>query len=61
MRSHTGLDPMDHLGANRGAVDVCADVESDEGGYDMDVKAWRMVSTIVFSTSVKKGREFTHR
>ena len=52
---------MDHLGANRGAVDVCADVESDEGGYDMDVKAWRMVSTIIFSTSVEKGREFTHR
>ena len=26
---------MDHLGANRRAVDVCADVESDEGGYDM--------------------------
>jgi len=36
MQSHTGLDPMDHLGADRGVVDVRADVDSGEDGHDME-------------------------
>ena len=36
MQSHTGLDPMDHLCADRGVVDVCADVDSGKNGHDME-------------------------
>ena len=36
MQSHTGLDSMDHLCADCGVVDVCADVDSGENGHDME-------------------------
>ena len=35
MQSHAGLNAANHLGADRGVVDVCADVDSSEGGHDM--------------------------
>ena len=36
MQSHTGLDSVDHLGANCGVVDVCADIDSSEDGHDVE-------------------------
>jgi len=36
MQSHTGLDPMDHLGADCGIVDVCADVDPGKNGHDVE-------------------------
>ena len=36
MQSDTGLDSMDHLCADCGVVDICADVDSGENGHDME-------------------------
>ena len=35
MHSHTGLDPVNHLGADCGVVDVCADIDTGEDGRDV--------------------------
>ena len=36
MQSHTGLDSMNHLGADCGVVDICANVDSGEDGHEVE-------------------------
>ena len=39
MQSHAGLDSMNHLGADCGVVDVCADVDASEDGHGVECES----------------------
>ena len=39
MQSHTRLNPVNHLGADRGVVNVCADVDSSEDSHHVECES----------------------
>ena len=54
MQSHAGLDSVNHLGADCGVVNVCADVGASKDGYSVECKG---VAHGICSHTVNPRRE----